>query len=318
MSCVARTLPHFLPQLRSWRPVRIKVVVDGSSRPFEKVHLKLSGVKAVFSSPFGSNSLLVTCTPTILDNRGQVFLAHQATVTIWPKEAGAFTLSIISLDRQFEQREISSHVEALSSTVSHTLAEGNDTRSKRLVNVLRFPLRWLKWVWPRRPVKFQGGNPDTPSGFVFLEYSWVFLVKRLALVLAAVCLVGGAGTLVWHVVAAKDADLDISVMEDDQTVKHSEQTPTQAESQVGLTNAPKTGTVAPITNDVTVQVSTQVTETMSAPSLQPTGCAFQNSNRPKVDEKFILTCIEDTFLGTAKYDFERYTFVFRDFEPYTP
>lgn len=97
-SAHVRTLPHYMPAFRAWRPVKIQILVCDSLRERVSVVVTVQDVDARFEWPFGPRSIEVT----VWKDVGSTKDVCAGYVTIWPRASGKPKLVLNSPDATFE------------------------------------------------------------------------------------------------------------------------------------------------------------------------------------------------------------------------
>lgn len=131
-----RTLPHYMPEFRAWRPVKLKVLVCDSQRERITATLSLLDVEGRFNSPFGSRSTSIIC----WKEPGSAKDECVGEFTIWPRASGKPKLCIASPDSDFTQTTIEA-VENTGPLRTHSL-----DRSHAVITLQR--KRTMKYIKP--------------------------------------------------------------------------------------------------------------------------------------------------------------------------
>ncbi len=99
-----RTLPHYVPWLRAWRPVKVKILVCDSKRQRVDVNVTLQEVPGRFGWPLGHRIVQITCWSDVGSDKD----ICTGSVTIWPHASGKPSLLITSADGAFPNSTIES------------------------------------------------------------------------------------------------------------------------------------------------------------------------------------------------------------------
>lgn len=115
-SAYVRTLPHYMPAFRAWRPVIIQILVCDSQCERVSVVVTVDDVEARFGWPFGSRSIELTVLKDVSSTKD----VCTGYVIIWPRASGKPKLLLTSPEATFpssliETREVGAFSASLQS-----------------------------------------------------------------------------------------------------------------------------------------------------------------------------------------------------------
>ncbi|MBI4437456.1 hypothetical protein HY631_00715 [Candidatus Uhrbacteria bacterium] len=128
-----RTLPHYLPRLRTLRPTKMTVLVCGSRRERVDVVLRVEGIRSRFHWPLGPKLASIICWRDV----GSPKDVCTGEITIWPWTTGSPKLTIESPDGTFAKGTVET-IDDTAPLRTHSLHRpGGETPSEENIMSIR-------------------------------------------------------------------------------------------------------------------------------------------------------------------------------------